>query len=70
MYVTQHFLSMRQSEKVVSFHDLEKRLLAIDESSEREKYFSKKIKISIGLLAEQIDSSEQAHCKHQTTYML
>ncbi len=52
---------MRQSEKVVSFHDLEKRLLAIDESSEREKYFSRKMKISIGLLAEQIDSSEQAN---------
>jgi len=61
MYVTQHFLSMRQSENVVSFHDLEKRLLAIDESSEREKYVSRKMKISTGLLAEQTDTSEQAN---------
>jgi len=34
LYVTQHFLSMRQSEQKISFHEIKKRLLAIDESSE------------------------------------
>jgi hypothetical protein len=45
----------------VYFHHLEKRLLAINESSEQEKYVSRKMTIPTGLLAQQLDSSEQAN---------
>jgi hypothetical protein len=36
LYVIQHYLSERHGGHTVSFHEMERRLLAIDESSERE----------------------------------
>jgi hypothetical protein len=51
LYVIQHYMSERQSERTVFFHDLERRLLAIDESSERENFTRRRAKVALGLAA-------------------
>jgi len=51
LYVIQHYMSERQSECTVLFHDLERRLLAIDESSERETFTRRRAKVALGLAA-------------------
>jgi len=42
MYVTQHFMSLRQSDAAVAFHDIEKRLMAIDETTARSCFVARK----------------------------
>ena len=51
LYVIQHYLSEQQGGRMVSFHDIERRLLAIDESSERENYNTRRSKIALEFVA-------------------
>jgi len=67
LYITQHFLLMCHAKTLVSFHDIEKRLLAVDESSKRETYTSRKLKISSGLLAHELTNSEHANATNPKT---
>jgi hypothetical protein len=60
LYVIQHYLSERHGGRTVSFHDIERRLLAIDESSERETYNKRRSKIALGLVVNDINA-ESAH---------
>jgi hypothetical protein len=56
LYVIQHYLSERHGGRTVSFHDIERRLLAIDESSERETYNKRRSKIASGLVANDMNA--------------
>jgi hypothetical protein len=56
MYVTQHFLSLGQSDGIVPFHDIERPLLAIDESSECSRCTTRKTNIATGLVAQETSS--------------
>jgi hypothetical protein len=49
LYVIQHYLSERHAGRTVLFHEVERRLLAIDEASERESYDKRRSKIALGL---------------------
>jgi hypothetical protein len=51
LYIIQHYMSERQSARTVLFHDLERRLLAIDESSKRETFTRRRAKVALGLAA-------------------
>jgi hypothetical protein len=61
-FVIQHYLTERNNAKEVLFHDIERSLLAIDETVERDTYSSQKLKIASDLAASDISSStvEQA----------
>jgi len=67
MYITQHFMPMRQSGTAVAFHEIEKRLMAIDESTERACFVSRKSRVASGLLAHEVPPSEQANAAQQRT---
>jgi hypothetical protein len=56
LYVIQHYLSEQHGGRTVSFHDIERRLLAIDESYERETYNKRRSKIALGLVASEINA--------------
>lgn len=57
LYVVQHFLSERDANKFVRFDDIERRLLAIDELSERECHTSRKAQPNLGYNVSQVSST-------------
>jgi hypothetical protein len=61
MYVTQHFMSLRQSDAAVAFHDIEKRLMAIDETTERSCFVARKSRVASVLVAHALDDSAQTN---------
>jgi hypothetical protein len=65
MYITQNFMSMRQSGTAVTFHEIEKRLMAIDESTKQACFVSSKSRIASGLVAHEVPPSEQANAAQQ-----
>jgi hypothetical protein len=67
MYITQHFMPMRQSGTAVAFHEIEKRLMAIDESTKRARFVSRKSRVALGLVAHEVPPSEQANVAQQRT---
>jgi hypothetical protein len=56
MFVIQHYLTEKNNEKEISFHEIERRLLAINEMVERDTYSSRKLKIASGLAAIELPS--------------
>jgi hypothetical protein len=70
IYVLQHCMSMRQSGRNIIFHDMEKCLMAIDESAERTRYVTRKLQVANGLLAHMKDDSASANAAQQQKYML
>jgi len=57
LYVIQHYLSEQHGGRTIIFHEIERRLLAIDESSEREHYNKRRSKIALGLAANDINTN-------------
>ncbi len=61
VYIIQHYLSKCHNNGEVSFHDIERRLLATDESCERHTFFQRKIQIASGFATTELQNdSEQA----------
>ncbi len=62
LYIIQHYLSKRHNNEEVSFHDIERRVLAADETCERDAFFQRKMQIASGFATTELQhDSEQAN---------
>ncbi len=60
LYVIQHYLLERHNTRTISFHDVEWRLLAIDESSERDNFSKRHSKIAFGFATNTVHTDSAA----------